>query len=190
VSPILGIFASQGRVAANSYESIATQTVGAGGAASVTFSSIPSTYKHLQIRGIGQDNRATYGISELALQFNSDTGSNYSFHGLYGNGSTVISEPDTSTSFIRANGMLGTTVGGTFGAFVIDILDYTNTSKNTTTRNLCGVDFNGVIAGFGGRAALWSGAWYNTSAVNNIVLYSTNGNLQQYSSFALYGVKG
>jgi hypothetical protein len=192
VSPILGIWASQNysRTPLNGFVSIATTTVGSGGASSVTFSGIPQVYKHLQIRAIGQDNRATYGISELAWQFNSDTGSNYSFHGLYGNGTSAISEASTTTAFIRANGVLGTTTGGTFGGFVIDILDYANTSKNTTTKTLCGVDFNGVIAGFSGRTALWSGAWYNTSAVNNIVLYSTNGNLQQHSSFALYGIQG
>ena len=173
------------------FQSIQTVTLGAGGASSITFSSIPSTYSHLQIRGIAQDARPTYGISELALQFNGDAGNNYSFHGLYGNGASVISEAAAPMpgAFIRANGMLGTTTGGTFGAFVFDILDYANTSKNTTTRNLCGVDFNGTISSFGGRAGLWSGAWLNTSAVSSIVLYSTNANLQQYSSFALYGIK-
>jgi hypothetical protein len=171
------------------YDALAITTVPSGGVSLVTFAGIPTGYKHLQIRSIGQDDRATYGISELAWQFNDDTGSNYSFHGLYGNGSSVVSEPSASTAFIRCNGVLGSTTGGTFGAFVIDILDYADTSKNTTTRTLCGVDFNGEIASFGGRAALWSGAWYNTSAVNSIDLYSTNGNLQQHTTFALYGVK-
>jgi hypothetical protein len=189
--PILGIIASSFRSAAGpegAYDALATVTLSAS-AASITFAGIPSGYKHLQIRTIAQDNRSLYGISELAWQFNADTGNNYSFHGLYGNGTTAISEASTTTAFIRANGALGSTTGGTFGAFVIDILDYANTSKNTTTKTLCGVDFNGVINGFGGRAALWSGAWYNTNAVNSIVLYSTNGNLQQHSTFALYGVK-
>ena len=194
MSPILGIIASQNysRVAPDTGAMfpLGVVTVGSTSVADITFSSIPSTYTHLQIRGIGQDNRATYGISEFALQFNGDTASNYSMHGLYGNGASAIGEYETNTTYIRANGALGTLVGGTFGAFVIDILDYKNTSKYKTTRNLCGVDINGTIAGFGGRAALWSGSWRNTNAINAIKLYSTNGNLQQYTSFALYGIKG
>jgi hypothetical protein len=48
--PILGIIASSKLTVSNSYESIATTTVGSGGSATVTFSSIPATYKHLQVR--------------------------------------------------------------------------------------------------------------------------------------------
>ena len=55
-----------------SYESIATVTVGAGGSSSISFTSIPSTYKHLQIRAITRDTGTSY-INNLAGYFNTDS---------------------------------------------------------------------------------------------------------------------
>lgn len=70
-------------------------------------------------------------------------------------------------------------------AVVVDILDYANTNKNKTIRVLAGVDNNGS-----GEVALNSGLWPSTSALNTIKILTTSGNLNQYSSFALYGIKG
>lgn len=172
------------------YESIATVTVGAGGASSVSFTSIAGTYKHLQVRYIAQTNRGTYGISEYALNFNGDTGSNYSYHELLGDGSSASGLGYATQTAIRGDGTLGTTTGGTFGAGVLDILDYANTNKFKTTRMLEGVDINGTIAGFGGRIGLISGNWRNTNAITSMAFIPYSGTLfSQYSSFALYGIK-
>ena len=62
------------------FESIATTTVGSGGIADVTFSSIPATYTHLQLRGIARTNRADSNQDAVVVRFNSDTGNNYSRH--------------------------------------------------------------------------------------------------------------
>jgi hypothetical protein len=88
--PILGIIASAitGNLVTTSYESIATVTVGSGGAANVEFTSIPATYTHLQVRGIGRSLEANTGVDVQYLRFNSDTGSNYAWHQLVGNGSS------------------------------------------------------------------------------------------------------
>lgn len=124
--PILGIFASAvtGGVSTTSFESIATVTVGSGGSSSVTFSSIPSTYTHLQIRGILRDQRATYGNSGPLVQFNSDTGSNYSWHDIYGDGSSAVARGSANTVDMGSVGGAG---GGApandFGALIIDVLD-------------------------------------------------------------------
>ena len=85
-----GIFASQitGHLANNNFISLQTVNVGSGGVGSITFTSIPTTYTHLQIRGIVQTNRATYGIDEGYLTFNGDSGSNYAYHYMYGDGSS------------------------------------------------------------------------------------------------------
>ena len=177
--------------ATNSYESIATVNVGTLGAATVTFSSIPSTYKHLQIRALAQTNRAVYGIDQLNIQLNSDTGTNYARHYLYGDGSAAAAGGSSSANlFFDLNGSVGTSTGGTFGGLVIDILDYANTSKYKTGRALSGVDLNGTIAGYGGRVGLFSGLWQNTAAISTITISPNIGTLiTQYSSFALYGVK-
>jgi hypothetical protein len=188
MSPILGIYASQmsGHLwPASSYESIATTTVGAGGSAFVTFSSIPSTYTHLQIRVLARDTRAV-SFDNLLLQANSDTGSNYSDHFLYGDGSTTLSGGGGSSTEIRTGTITGASAtASVFGANVIDILDYANTNKYKTVRALTGADANGS-----GQMVFRSGLWINTAAITTIKLFPGGGNFGQYSSFALYGIKG
>ena len=166
--------------AATSYESIATQSVGAGGASSITFSSIPSTYKHLQIRFIA--NNASQ--QDIYVRFNSDTGSNYWRHYLYGNGTTAVAAADAAANDKLSLGFTSTSAS-IFGNGIMDILDYTNTSKNKTTRSLCGYDANGS-----GYVVLFSGLWSSTAAINSITAFPTSGNFNQYSQFALYGIKG
>jgi hypothetical protein len=172
-------------VEANSYESIATVDVGAGGASTVTFSSIPSTYQHLQIRFIGR--RTTTGLDSTRLNFNSDTGANYKpTHYIIADGSTVSAGTSSSNAFALAFYTTGSdATSGIFGAHVIDVLDYANTNKYKTGRILSGVDLNGS-----GNMVFSSFLWMSTNAITNIVLTPNSGNFAQYSSFALYGIKG
>jgi hypothetical protein len=169
----------------SSYESIATVTVGSGGSASVTLSSIPATYTHLQIRGIL---RASYNLSNTSvrLTFNSDTGTNYSSHDLTGVNSSISAGNETSVAYIPfARGAYDGLTSGIFTSFVVDILDYANTNKNKTTRTLTGYTSNGE-----GQISFRSGLWRSTSAITSINMFSNVGDLMQYSSFALYGIKG
>jgi hypothetical protein len=187
MSPILGIWTSaqQGVNAVGDYESIQTVTVGSGGQASVTFSSIPSTYSHLQIRYIARTSRADI-TDWIEINFNSDTGNNYSYHLLRGNGSITLAVGDTSVSHSEIGTSVAQTGGSNmFGVGVVDILDYANTNKNKTVRSLSGEDRNGA-----GLIYLYSGLWMNTNAINTIILTPGAGaNFSQYSSFALYGCK-
>ena len=165
---------------------LATIVVPSGGASSVTFSSIPSTYTHLQIRAIVRST-ASYSESLLKMNFNSDTASNYAFHYVRGNGSATAAAGFSTQTHIRIDSTpeasLGTNV---FAALVIDILDYANTNKAKTTRALTGYDSNGA-----GIVALQSGLWTSTAAINAISFDGTydGGVNGQYSSFALYGIK-
>jgi hypothetical protein len=193
VSPILGVFASanQGQfISYPAFESIATVSVGGGGAASAEFTSIPSTYTHLQIRGIpkaaGTANIAVNGL----VQFNSDTGSNYSRHLLDGNGSVGTATGSASQSSIVFCPIPDSNISGsanTFAGFVMDILDYANTNKNKTVRTLSGYDLNDATYG---ALRFYSGLWMNTNAITSIKFYADGVNLAQYSHFALYGIKG
>lgn len=174
----------------SSYESISTVTVGAGGASSVSFTSIPATYSHLQIRGILQTNRGTYGVDNLNLRFNSDTASNYSYHQLTGDGATTTAYSGATQT---ANNItaIGTITGASFGGIILDVLDYTNVSKYKTNRTLAGADLNGLVSGYGGVMALNSGLWMSTSAISSLTITPQVGTLfTQYSSFALYGIRG
>ena len=187
MSPILGIWASQNysRIT-NSYESIATVNVGAGGSSTVTFNSIPSTYTHLQVRGIA---RGTGGAWNY-LTFNGDTTqANYYAHELAANGASVY--PNAYPGGSSPVGIqLFTTYGFTnlFSAVVIDILDYTSTNKAKTVRCINGWDSNGGSPG--GEVRLESGLWSATpAAITSLTLTCAN-TYQQYTSFALYGIKG
>ena len=161
----------------NSYESIATTTVGGGGSSTITFSSIPSTYKHLQIRCA-----VLTTAGGINIQYNSDTGSNYTYHQLYGLGSSnALANAGTS----QTSGYIGfnNAAGSNPTAIVCNILDYQNTNKYTTHRSLAGTETNSTD----GTLTFFSGLWLNTAAVSTIDI---KGTFSQYSSFALYGIKG
>jgi hypothetical protein len=170
------------------FESIATVTVGSGGSAAIDFTSIPSTFQHLQIRSIGRSTRAATDDSYRIRAGNGsiDTGSNYSFHFLRGTGAAASSSANNTQSFILGGDTsAANATAGIFSTDVLDILDYANTNKYKTFRHLNGVDFNGS-----GDLRLLSGLWQSTSAITDIKLFCENGNWAQYSSFALYGIKG
>jgi hypothetical protein len=184
MSLILGILDSGGVAgAATSYESIATVTVGSGGAANAEFTSIPSTYTHLQIRAIVKN---TANNNEgIRFRFNSDTGTNYSFHRLFGDGSSASAYGEANTSYAGEASSSNSPQTNIFSAFIYDILDYKDTNKYKTARGLSGKDFNGS-----GNILLYSGSWRNTNAITSITIYPTQDNFAQYSQFALYGIKG
>jgi hypothetical protein len=175
------------------FESIQTVTVGAGGQASITFSSIPNTYKHLQIRGTARDNRASTWIDTMYMYFNADsTGSNYYYHVLGGNSSSAFASASAGqTGYGAPIGLTGASnVTTSFGPNVIDILDYANTNKNKTVRSLVGVEDNA-----NGSIRLTSGLWLSTAAITSITLVNdgagvpANSFFQQHSTFTLYGIK-
>lgn len=163
----------------NSYESIATVTVGSGGNTYITFSSIPSTYKHLQIRWSALNSSA---MTDVYARFNSDSGSNYSFHQVYGDGSSTAAGGFANQSAFYC-GIGGNTTSPSVG--VVDLLEYQNTNIYKTGRSLAGIDLNGS-----GYVQFKSGGWRNTAAISTIDIYATTGTFNQNSKFALYGIKG
>lgn len=175
-----GLFAL--RAAAGSYESIASFS-GTGSSGTITFSLIPSTFKHLQIRWVA---RASTG-GGIIIRLNGDSGANYSAHNINGDGTTAGAQQSsaTATPLIIRNGGISSTANIT-SAGVFDLLDYTSTNKGKTWRNLGGQDLNGS-----GLIELASGAYYATpAAVTSISLIHNGGNFTTDSVFALYGIKG
>lgn len=166
-----------------SYESIATAT-GNGSAASITFSSIPSTYTHLQLRILVRDGSSNN--SQYQLWFNVGASATYGSHRLTANGSTVTATGTASNTEMQYAAFTGTIATSTYGASIIDIHDYASTSKNKTVRSFFGYDSNG-----GGTLGLSSSVWVATSAITDITFYNANNNgLATGSTFALYGIKG
>ena len=158
------------------YDALASIDVGSAGYNIIQFTSIPTGYKHLQLRWISRSNSGSYNPT---IQFNGDTGANYSWHYLDGNGASATGGGASSQSNILLAGIDVT--ANTFATGIYDILDYANINKNKTFRGLQGCQYNTT-----GSSDLWSGAWYSTAAINSISLNFYN---TEFSSFALYGVK-
>jgi hypothetical protein len=167
-----------------SYESIATVTVASTSQASITFSSIPQTFTHLQLRGLDQQVYGSNDFGAAGIRWNGLT-SNYTRHQLQGTGSTASSFGATGYTW-GASGvtsLVGTRTQ-TFGANIVDILDYTNTNKYKTIRALGGGEGNGD-----GYVGLYTSVNItNTDAITSITVFGVNGNLAVGTTYALYGV--
>jgi hypothetical protein len=179
------ILAGVGAGPKGDYESIATVTVGSGGQSTITFSSIPSTFKHLQIRTFHGSN--TSSADSVDIRYNSDTGSNYTYHSLYGTGTATGSEASNPrTAAVVPVTAISNTYTNIFASGVIDVLDYANTNKYKTQKVFGGWDVNGD-----GQVFLGGASWMSTSAITQIEIYTRSGSgFKQYSTFALYGIKG
>ena len=143
----------------------------------ITFSNIPNTYKHLQIRAL-QMNTTT---ATTNLRFNGDTGSNYSRHYLYGGTGVGAAGSANQTSI----GVLYNESTSCPSVSVIDILDYALTIKNKTVRSFNAWDANGS-----GYVFFYSGCWYNTAPITQITLTPDGGTFAANTRFSLYGIKG
>jgi hypothetical protein len=189
MSLILGILDSGGAAAGvpGTYESIATVTVGSGGSATVSFTSIPADYVHLQIRGIAKSARAGSARNDLIIKLNGSS-TTYAHHQLYGDGASAAALGTSSTTqgLLGINCVPSSGYTSQFGVVVADILDYLSTNKNKTIRSLAGTDNNG--AGF---ISLSSALWYATPVAVTSIDLTVDGahNFEQYSQFALYGIK-
>lgn len=160
------------------YQQIATVTVGSGGASSISFSSIPSTYKHLQLRMV----YTSATVDNLTMTLNGSTTSSR-WHYLLGDASSAAAGSQT-INYLSAQAGVAANI---FYGGILDILDYTNTNKNKVVRMLNGAD-TGSPAGV---ITLSSNIFETTSAISSISIAMRNSNsISQYSQFALYGVKG
>jgi hypothetical protein len=170
------------------FESIATTTVGAGGATTITFSSIPQTYTHLQIRGYSTCGRSD-GDDNYILRFNGDSGSNYANHKMFGSGAATSVASSTAQDRINLDFAISSPWIGSnnYSPMILDILDYTSTNKAKTVRYITGFDSND---GNRDRLSFASGLWTSTNAITSITLVAdANQTLSQYSTVALYGIK-
>ena len=172
-------------------EAIATTYLEAD-VASVTFSSIPATYEHLEVRMSMMGDRTASDAWYLYLRLNGDTGTNYQNHQMYvtGVGTTTAVGARYTGQDTHWTPDLPTLGGGAtyYGSEVIDIFDYANTNKNTTflIRSAIGSRHGTSYTG------AFSGMWDDTAAVDEIWLAPDNVGTddsiwQRGSSFTLYG---
>jgi hypothetical protein len=184
MTPILGILASgmSGNLWApgKDFDSIATITPYTT-TTTVVFSSIPSTYRHLQLRA----SAASAGAANMTIRLNGDTGNNYSWHYLEGNGASTSAGGGENGNYML--GPVTTNTASAYTGIIIDFLDYKDTNKNKTVRTLSGVDLNGSSTWLN----MFSGVQYNSpsSPISSITITLGGSTFAANSHWALYGIK-
>lgn len=159
---------------------IETITVGAGGAASIEFTSIPQTYTDLVLKISSATNRTSF--DSLKIEFNSST-SSYSSKVLFGNGSSASSFSGGSTYLTQlvSNGSNTTNI---FSSTDLYIPNYTGSTNKSVS-----IDSVGEQNATGTEMALSASLWSNTSAITTIAIKPNVGTLLlQYTSASLYGI--
>jgi hypothetical protein len=153
---------------------IATSTLSTTGT-TITFSSIPQTYTDLVI--VCGNLLYVTGNDDAFVRFNSDTGTNYSWTQINGNGTSAASNRGTSDTGIRSiNGMSTTNVG----TAIINVQNYSNSTTYKTTLSRHSTGFAGAFVGL----------WRNTAVITSVTVINLgSGGFASGSTFTLYGVK-
>lgn len=184
MTPIIGVIDSSKLKSTTAFDSIATLNL--SGVTNATFSSIPSTYKSLQIRFLGV---AVGG--EPRMLFNGDTGNNYVFHSVcaYNNGVNNVGQG--AINYLRfglSNQSAFATMSNTFPTVaIVDIDNYASTTLTKVVRHYGGTS-SGNLAN--SESTLGSGLWNSTSAITSINIGSGGVTFATGSTVALYGIKG
>lgn len=180
----LGILSAAGVSGFSSDFELITTAFGTGSSGVITFTSIPQDYKHLQIRYTAKNSSTA---TQMNITMNGITSGVYIRHSLLGNGtgaatSTASSTSQTSIQLVES--MANSTTANAVNAGVIDILDYTSTTKNKTIRAFYGMVDNIT------RVYISSGLYNQTTAVSSITLTASANNFASLSRFSLYGIRG
>jgi hypothetical protein len=160
---------------------IATQTLNTA-TATVTFSSIPQDYTDLRV--VLQVKNSVGNGYATQLQYNSDTGTNYSWVGAAGYAGGSANSFRASTVSIQKVGFTSATSGNAWTPITIDILNYANatTYKSCLSRSNS-VDSNDYVL-------MAAGLWRSTAAINSLTFTSeSSGTFASGSTFTLYGIK-
>ena len=161
---------------AKTYEPIATQTLGSA-QSSYAFTSIPSTYTDLVLVAMVANSAGSF--YETQVRCNSDSGTNYSFTALYGDGTSAASSRNSNGNRIP----VGWNTNAPFVPTIINFQNYANSTTYKTVISRASDTNNRVSANVG--------LWRNTAAITRIdVLCEAGANFITGSTFTLYGIKG
>jgi hypothetical protein len=160
------------------YEPIATTTLGSA-QSSVTFSSISGSYTDL-VAILSVKGTASGNDIDVSGQFNSDTGSNYSWTRIYGTGSAAGSQRGSSVAYLRIGNMAGSGYSS-YSPMILNIQNYSNT---TTFKTMLGRPNNPDRI-----VDAYVNLWRSTSAITSISFSAASGNFDTGSTFTLYGIK-
>ena len=167
---------------ANTFELIASSTVGAGGASSIDFASIPSTYTDLQLM-LSARGASTALYANIKL--NNSSSAIYSLRTIYGDGSAAASQNDSGATFFERFLMFSSAyTANTFSNGILYIPNYAGSANKAVMFD--SVNENNATSS---QMFMVAGLWASTAAINQITLTPNTGNFAQYSSAYLYGIK-
>ena len=168
-------------------EAIATQYLEAD-AASVTFSSIPSTYEHLELRGCARSNQHDATSDNIFLTYNGDTSSVYSYHTMTAQGSSTWAGRTTGAAYILFPYNISaalTQPTSDYSGFTCTILDYAEDgNKNSTVTGFS----MGIMVATSPYLVFHSGLWDSTADITSLTLTVNQGDFLRGSEFTLYGL--
>lgn len=164
---------------ASTFKLISSVTVGAGGAASIDFTSIPATYTDLVVEF---SLRSSGSVDYISLKLNTSA-SNFTANQILGNGSAVQVGTRTDSFYIATQVPSGSTAN-TFSNGSLYFPNYAGSTYKSI--NLDSVEENNATAAVAGFVA---GLWSNTAAINAVTLAAPSGTFVQYSTAYLYGIK-
>jgi ribosomal protein L18E len=164
---------------ANTYQLIASSTVGSGGAASINFNSIPATYTDLLLV---HSLRESGNSATAQITFNDST-SNYLNRYLRGNGATATSS-DQLTSFLETFDNYASSTASVFGSSSVYISNYT--SSNNKSVSVDTVTENNATTAY---VQISASRWSDSSAITKITITAGAGTFDQHSTAYLYGIK-
>jgi hypothetical protein len=169
----------------NTFELIASSTVGSGGASSIDFTSIPSTYTDLCIKISVRGSYSGGGTADLIVSYNGSATS-FTDRTLNGSGSAVQSRTNDGGGVGVWAGNLenASWTASTFGSIDYYIPNYAGSAYKSSSND--GVTENNATLAY---ANLVAGLWSNTAAINRVTITPSTGTLVEYSTAYLYGVK-
>jgi uncharacterized protein with PQ loop repeat len=187
--------AKQTFIPPTAFQSIETFTVSGTSTTVLTFSSIPQTFKHLQVRGVVRVSPSSY-YETAAMRFNASSGgTDYNILQLRNNGNTAEAtnyithaEPSISLNYLAG----ANTTAGTFSPFILDLFDYTDTNKKRNGKYVMGYENNGVGSTNydKGMTTVTYWNWQQTAAINEIRINTVSGYFIEGTRLALYGITG
>jgi len=181
-------FWDQSTVLTGNYEAIASNTL-TSTASSVTFTSIPSTYKHLEIRGVARHDYSAWN-QPIFVTVNSDTATNYGSQGFINNynGLGFVAYYDNAAPCYYAQRSAGaSSPSNYFGGINFSIIDYAKTNKSKIFLSEMGGALSGTSSN-NWAVSMAGGHWRNTNAITSITLSTQNGSFVAGTRFSLYGI--
>ena len=178
----LYIIWNRGGIMANTFELIASSTVGSGGASSIDFTSIPSTYTDLAIK-LSLRNTSAGGPAGFVLYYKLNTSTaNFSWRFAGSDNTTVYSASgsDNLLSYIPGSSV----TASTFASYDMYIPNYAGSTYKSSSLDTA-IENNAAA----GREIMTASLWSNTAAITSVGFYPDSGTFAQYSTAYLYGVK-